>query len=142
MSWLEIVAYYIDWLEGHFGMPSGLLRRIAAKESGGGNFAAINPNAYNYGSQASGIFQITPITVAEIRRLWGISIDPKNPVHATIGAALYLAYLGNKFQDWRLAVMAYNWGPGNVNKYLKYARAGYNYPVPAETRNYLAYVIG
>jgi membrane-bound lytic murein transglycosylase D len=66
-----------------------------------------------------------------------------DPVASTRAACRYLAFLYRLYNDWTLALAAYNCGPGNVNKALK--RAGTDaktfwdiYPyLPAETRGYV-----
>jgi hypothetical protein len=48
----------------------------------------------------------------------------------------HLKYLVNKYEDPKLAAIAYNWGEGNTNKWLK---AGADMSkLPKETRNYVA----
>ncbi len=67
----------------------------------------------------------------------------RDPIASTKAACRYLKDLYNIYNDWTLAIAAYNCGPGNVNKALK--RAGEEaktfwdiYPyLPRETRGYL-----
>lgn len=58
-----------------------------------------------------------------------------NPSFAVETAAQYLVQLYRQFGSWQLAAAAYNWGPGNVQKYL----AGTAH-MPQETSNYVAQV--
>lgn len=58
-------------------------------------------------------------------RQWGLKIDwwydeRRDFEKATRAAAKYLKYLYGEFNDWRLALTAYNGGPGNVNKMIRY----------------------
>lgn len=97
----EIAAAAIE-----FSVDEALLRAVVHAES------AFNPNALsNKGAQ--GLMQLMPGTADDM------GVD--NPFDATQnirGGAQYLAYLLKNFQgDERLAVAAYNAGPGNVQKY-------------------------
>lgn len=132
----ETVVYYIDWIEDYLAIPTTVYKNMLAKETGGGNIYAINPYAYNPRSGAAGLAQFTPITLREIQRLWGVSIDPYEPIHAVVFGALYLRYLYNRFRDWRLAVAAYNWGPGSVRAWLAGLKT-----LPRETANYIAFAL-
>lgn len=49
-------------------------------------------------------------------------------------AASYLRKNYDRFNDWQLAVMAYNWGPTNVANWIKGGRKG---TVPAVTKSYI-----
>jgi membrane-bound lytic murein transglycosylase D len=66
-----------------------------------------------------------------------------DPVASTRAACRYLAFLYRMYDDWTLALAAYNCGPGNVNRALKRAGAGAKsywdiYPhLPTETRGYV-----
>jgi membrane-bound lytic murein transglycosylase D len=68
--------------------------------------------------------------------------DRRDPVKSTWAAAKYLRALYERFDDWSLAIAAYNCGPGNVNKAI-YRSGGkrefwdiYWY-LPRETRGYV-----
>lgn len=68
--------------------------------------------------------------------------DRKDPVKSTVAACKYLKYLHSIYDDWNLALAAYNCGPGNVNKAIR--RSGGRkdyweiYPyLPRETRGYV-----
>ncbi|MBK8805360.1 MAG: LysM peptidoglycan-binding domain-containing protein [Bacteroidales bacterium] len=68
--------------------------------------------------------------------------DRRDPIKSTKAAARFLKDLYTTFDDWVLALAAYNCGPGNVRKAIK--RSGgktdyweiYNH-LPAETRGYV-----
>jgi membrane-bound lytic murein transglycosylase D len=93
--------------------------------------SAYNPNALST-SRASGIWQFIPSTGAR-----------RDVVAATDGALNYLQKLHADFDDWQLALAAYNWGEGNVARALaanqKAGRPGdyASLNMPDETRNYL-----
>lgn len=106
--------------EGRYQLPEGLLVRVAQQESG------FDPNAKNAKSGAAGMMQIVPKWHPELS-------NPYDPVLAIPYAAKYLRQLYDQFHSWKLALAAYNWGPGNLQKY------GIS-KAPAETRNYVAQI--
>ena len=67
----------------------------------------------------------------------------RDPYLASDAAARYLKQLYQTYDDWSLAIAAYNCGPGNVNKALRRAGDGKHdfweiYPfLPTETRGYV-----
>ena len=128
--------YYITSEVERRGMPSeiALLPMI---ESG------FNPGAYS-SSKASGIWQFMPTTGRNfgLRQNWWYD-GRRDIVGATTGALDYLEKLHDMFGDWELALAAYNWGEGAVQRAQeKNRRKGLpvNYSslkLPDETRNYL-----
>ncbi len=111
--------------EQRFGIPAGLLGAVISKESSG------NSNAMS-GKGAIGLTQVMPNTAR------GMGYDPeelkRNPAMQVEAGARYLkqmidAHDGNV----SAALAAYNWGPGNVQKYLR----GEKTQVPSETVNYV-----
>lgn len=99
-----------------YGLPTGMLARIAYQES------RYNKDARSPAG-AIGLMQFMPATAKEF------GIDPNNPFQSIDAAGRYLSQLYKQFGRWDLAVAAYNWGPGNVKKY-GLAKA------PDETRQY------
>tara|TARA_Y100001954_G_scaffold128436_2_gene137593 strand:+ start:1124 stop:2647 length:1524 start_codon:yes stop_codon:yes gene_type:complete len=68
--------------------------------------------------------------------------ERRDPVKSTQTAIKYLNYLNSIYDDWLLALAAYNAGPGNVNKAIRRAGGKKNfwaiqYFLPRETRNYV-----
>ena len=104
-----------------YGLPSGLLSRMAYQES------RYDPNARSK-SGAIGLMQFMPATAKDM------GIDPTDPFQSIDGAGKYLRLLYNRFKDWKLAIAAYNAGPGNVAKY------GNKVPPFKETIQYVASV--
>ena len=93
---------------------------------------------------ASGLWQFMPAP----GRHFGLEKTPlydgRHDVYAATDAALnYLQYLHGLFNDWSLALAAYNWGEGNVGRAVNRARAQgleptyENLRMPNETRNYV-----
>lgn len=93
---------------------------------------------------ASGLWQFMPVTA----RAYGLEVNSMvderfDPAKSTVAACKYMKDLYNMYDDWSLAIAAYNCGPGNVNKAL--ARTGSNpqsfwdvyWHLPRETRGYV-----
>ena len=103
-------------------VPEDLFLRLVLAES---NFhpAAISTKG------AIGLAQLMPDTA----RLLGV--NPHDPGQNLDGGARYLSAQYRKFGDWRLALAAYNAGPGAVERYR-------GIPPYAETRNYVRAILG
>lgn len=93
---------------------------------------------------AAGLWQFMPATATGLGMEVNSIIDQRrDPYLASDAAAKYLKQLYNTFDDWSLAIAAYNCGPGNVNKALRRAGEGKHdfweiYPfLPKETRGYV-----
>lgn len=99
------------------GIPANILVRLCYQES------RFSPAAYN-ASGATGIMQIVP--------RWNPGVDPTDPLASIAFAGKKLAGLYRMFGTWELALQAYNWGEGNLKKYL----AGQISKLPRETANY------
>lgn len=71
-----------------------------------------------------GLFQINRYHEAELVWRSGLHhFDWRDPVQSAIVGMSYLSRLKAKYGDWRRALAAYNWGPGNVDKTYWKARA-------------------
>ncbi|MFT4024100.1 MAG: lytic transglycosylase domain-containing protein [Flavihumibacter sp.] len=69
---------------------------------------------------AAGTWQLMPETARELGLTVSDSIDQRLNVHlSTKAAALYLRDLYNQFDNWLLALAAYNCGPGPVYKAIR-----------------------
>lgn len=78
--------------------------------------SAFNPQAMST-ARASGMWQFMPATGRDYDLKQNIFRDDRRDVLASTKAALdYLKRLHIKFGDWQLALAAYNWGEGNVQK--------------------------
>jgi membrane-bound lytic murein transglycosylase D len=118
-----------------YGIPEDL-KYLSIVESG------LNPEARSRVG-AVGLWQFMPST----GRMYGLGqdwyIDERmNPEKSTEAACKYLKQLYNMFDDWELALAAYNTGPGNVRKAIR--RSGYQKDfwsiyryLPRETRGYV-----
>ena len=105
--------------------------------------SAFNPQAMSV-ARASGMWQFMPATGKDFDLKQNLFRDDRRDVLASTRAALdYLQLLYGQFNDWQLALAAYNWGQGNVQRAVdRNLKAGLdaNYDslrMPDETRNYL-----
>ncbi len=136
---LGLTDYYFPMIEDIFdsyGLPAEL-KYMAVIES------ALNPNAVNRRSGATGLWQFMYST----GRMYGLTINSvvderRDPIKSTHAAARYIKDLYRIYNDWILVIAAYNCGPGNVNKAIR--RSGNKkdyweifYRLPRETRGYI-----
>lgn len=105
--------------------------------------SAYNPQALSV-AKAAGMWQFMPGTGRTYnlkRNMWQ---DERRDVLASTSAALdYLSRLHDMFGDWYLALAAYNWGEGNVQRAIARNQAAglptdyQSLRMPNETRNYV-----
>lgn len=118
-----------------YNMPLEL-KYLAVVES------ALNPRAGSHAG-AKGLWQFMYATGKTYKlNVTSLVDDRMDPVKATEAACQHLLDLYNKYDDWFLALAAYNSGSGNVNKAIKRAGGLKNYwavwPfLPKETRGYV-----
>jgi membrane-bound lytic murein transglycosylase D len=105
--------------------------------------SAFNPQAMS-SAKASGMWQFMPATGRDFDLRQNIFRDDRRDVLASTRAALdYLGRLHTMFGDWHLALAAYNWGQGNVQRAIKRnEKAGLptdyeSLRMPDETRYYV-----
>ncbi len=136
---LGLSLYYMpifeEALERH-GLPNEL-RYLPVIES------ALVPTAVSPVG-AAGLWQFMPGTGKDLGLEINSLIDQRrDPYLASEAGAKFLKQLYSNYNDWSLAIAAYNCGPGNVNKALRRAGDGKHdfwdiYPfLPAETRGYV-----
>lgn len=118
-----------------YGLPTEL-KYLPIIESG------LNPQARSHAG-AAGLWQFMPQTAKNCGLEVNSLIDERlDPYKATDAACRFLKSLYAIYDDWNLAIAAYNCGPGNVNKAIHRANGArdfwriYNY-LPKETRSYL-----
>lgn len=136
---LSRAQYYFPMIEEEL-LKAGLpveLRAMAVIES-----ALIATAVSRVG--ATGLWQFMPATGKGYGLEINSMVDERyDPVKSTVAACKHLKYLYDLYNDWSLAIAAYNCGQGNVNKAL--ARAGGNpqsfwdvyWFLPSETRGYV-----
>lgn len=107
--------------------------------------SAFNPQAQSRAA-ASGMWQFMPATGKDFELHQNVFRDDRRDVLASTRAALdYLQRLHGMFDDWSLALAAYNWGQGNVTRAIeRNKRAGLptdylalSPRMPQETREYV-----
>lgn len=115
------------------GGVDDLLRLIEKKESGGRRYDK-SGNVLTSPKGAMGEMQVMPQTARDP----GFGIRPAREGDmddlARVGRELYTK-LYEKYKDPKLAAAAYNWGSGNVDKWL--VAGGDESRLPAETRQYI-----
>lgn len=136
---LGLSLYYMPIFEEALernGMPLEL-RYLPVIES------ALVPTAVSRAG-AAGLWQFMPATASGLDLEVNSLVDQRrDPYLASEAAAKYLKQLYEMFDDWSLAIAAYNCGPGNVNKALRRLEEGKHdfweiYPfLPSETRGYV-----
>jgi membrane-bound lytic murein transglycosylase D len=107
--------------------------------------SAFNPHARST-ARAEGMWQFIPGTGRDFHLRQSAFKDERRSVLASTNAALnYLQKLHAMFGDWQLALAAYNWGEGSVQRAIKKNQAAglptdfnsLSARMPAETRNYV-----
>ncbi|MRU16936.1 lytic transglycosylase domain-containing protein [Roseovarius sp. A21] len=104
------------------GVPQDLFLRLVQQESGW------KPAVRSH-KGAIGLAQLMPGTARKL------GVNPHDPYENLDGGARYLATQYRTFRSWRLALAAYNAGPGAVKKYG-------GVPPYKETRNYVRIIWG
>jgi membrane-bound lytic murein transglycosylase D len=105
--------------------------------------SAYNPQALSV-AKAAGMWQFVPGTGRDYNLKQNMWQDERRDVLASTSAALdYLSRLHDMFGDWHLALAAYNWGEGNVQRAIARNEAAglptdyESLRMPNETRNYV-----
>jgi membrane-bound lytic murein transglycosylase D len=107
--------------------------------------SAFNPEAVS-SAKAAGMWQFIPSTGHDYNLKQSVFKDDRRDVLASTDAALtYLQKLYGMFGDWQLALAAYNWGEGSVQRAINKQKAAglptdfnsLSHLMPVETRNYV-----
>ena len=135
---LGLSEYYLPLFEqilDIYGVPLEI-RALPIIES------ALNPLAVSRAG-ATGMWQF----MLKTGREHGLTItsyvdERRDPIASAHAAAKFLTYLYNRYNDWTLALAAYNCGAGNVDKAIKRAGGKHDYweiypYLPRETREYV-----
>ncbi len=135
-QYLDNSGYYRDHIMpilAQYGLPEELFY-LPLIESG------FNPNAYSY-AHAAGMWQFIAGTGARygLKRNWWID-ERRDPIKSTHAAAKYLKKLYEEFNDWFLALAAYNAGELRIWRAIK--REGTRdywklKSLPQQTRDYV-----
>jgi len=115
-----------------YGLPVGMIDAVANQES------RFNPRAVGIATRygrAKGIMQFIDGTAQQ----YGVNqFDPASSIDG--GGKLLRRLLDMYDGDVKLALAGYNWGPGNVNRWIE--KGANPASMPAETRNYIAQITG
>ncbi len=141
--WLARSAIYRPMIEkelGKAGLPKDLVY-LAMIESGYNQMACSS-------AKAMGLWQFMKGTGEQYNLQIDSYVDERrDPLKSTRAAVTYLADLYQEFNDWHLAVAAYNGGPGTIRNGLKMYKvdnfwdlAGENY-LSLETKRYVPKLI-
>jgi soluble lytic murein transglycosylase-like protein len=106
------------------GLDPDIAIHALYKETGG----LKDPETARSKAGAIGVMQLMPKTAK------GLGVDPTDPMQNIRGGVTYLKQMNDKYQDPHLTLMAYNAGPGRVDKALRSPQGLAS--LPAETRNY------
>src|SRR6185437_7590339 len=107
--------------------------------------SAFDPQALS-SAKASGMWQFMPATGTTFNLKQNMFRDDRRDIISSTDAALtYLQRLYDMFGDWQLALAAYNWGEGSVQRAINRNKAlglptdftSLSPRMPAETRNYV-----
>jgi membrane-bound lytic murein transglycosylase D len=121
------------------GVPQDLIY-LAVAESG------FQPRAINPRSRAGGMWQFMPYGNYGLTR--NTAIDERfDPEKSTRAYARYMKFLYDQLGDWYLAMAAYDWGAGNVQRAVE--KTGYadfwelykRNNLPGETKNYVPEIL-
>ncbi len=135
-AWLNRVSRYVKIIEPILeeeGVPMELLF-LALVESG------LNPRAYSW-KHAAGPWQFISSTGRryDLKRDWWLD-ERRDIEKSTRAAARYLRDLYEEFDDWYLAMAAYNTGEGRVRRAIRVHQSRDYwklYILPRQTRNYI-----
>ena len=135
---MERARYYFPMFEeklDKYNIPLEL-KYLAIVES------ALKPNARSRVG-ATGLWQFMYQTGKQFNLHVSSYVDERSdPLRATEAACQYLSSLHSLYNDWDLALAAYNSGPGNVNKAIRRSGGSTNYwnirhNLPRETAGYV-----
>jgi membrane-bound lytic murein transglycosylase D len=134
---LERAGKYKDMISkalGAEGVPQDLIY-LAVAESG------FQPQALNAKSGAGGMWQFMPTGAYGLARNGWVD-ERFDPEKSSRAYAKYIKSLYDQFGDWYLAMAAYDWGPGYVQRsvmrtgYADYWELYRRHVLPQETKNY------
>jgi membrane-bound lytic murein transglycosylase D len=118
------------------GLPTDLVY-LPIIESGF-NYRAYSP------AHAAGVWQFIPSTgrIYDLRSNYWLD-ERRDPIKSTFAAVRYLKKLHGDFNDWYLALAAYNCGEGRVGRTIKKAGTAdyWQLKLPRETMNYVPHYL-
>ncbi len=116
--------YHFERIAASHGLPRNLMTALMMTESQG------NRNARSPAG-ALGVLQVVP--------RWHPSVNALDPKSSIEGMSRYMAGLLKRYNgNLNLALNAYNWGEGNVDKAKARAKKTGKYVIPKETKGHMA----
>lgn len=135
------------------GLYRGMIQRILAEEGVPQDLiylavaeSAFQPRAIDRKSRAGGMWQFMPS--GDYGLLRNSYVDERfDPEKSTRAYARYMKFLYNQLGDWYLAMAAYDWGAGNIQRAVQ--KTGYadfwelykRHELPGETQNYVPEIL-
>src|SRR5579863_3301994 len=136
-----------------YGRYKGMIERVMAEEGVPHDLiylavaeSSFQPRALNWKSHAGGMWQFMPYGDYGLTR--NVYVDERfDPEKSTRAYARYMKYLYGQLGDWYLAMAAYDWGAGNVQRAVQ--KTGYadfwelyrRNNLPGETKNYVPEIL-
>ena len=125
----EVDGWIVKYSQ-EYGVDPNIVRAVVMQESGGRQ-DVVSP------AGAIGLGQLKLDTAK------GLGVDPYDPEQNIKGTVMYLGQMRDRYDgNWDRALYAYNWGPGNMDAYLKTGKGLNGQPMPSETLNYVPGVRG
>lgn len=135
---LKVGKQNISIPQGEQYAPPNLVKAVMKVESAGEQKAVSSKGA-------TGLMQLMPATAK------ALGVDPKDPQENVEGGSRYLQQMISKYGKKDIALAAYNWGPGNIDKAIRQVKADGKrvtwanimqaVKVPMETRLYVNKVL-
>lgn len=120
------VSAKINEMAAKYGVDPNLAMAVAMQESRG-DMGAVSSKG------ARGIFQLMPATFKVLMP----NGDINNPSDNIEAGVKYLAQMRQKYGNVEDVLLAYSWGPGNLDSFKKTGKGLRGQDMPAETRNYV-----
>lgn len=117
-----------------FGLPEAWVLAVIEAESGGRTEIGGRPTTSHAG--AMGLMQIMPRTWASLHAAYRLGSNPHDPADNIVAGTAYLRAMYDRF-GYPGLFAAYNAGPGRYGDYVARGR-----PLPRETRDYVARILG
>jgi len=117
-----------------FGLPEAWVLAVIEAESGGRTEIGGRPTTSHAG--AMGLMQIMPRTWASLRAAYRLGSNPHDPADNIVAGTAYLRAMYDRF-GYPGLFAAYNAGPGRYGDHVSRGR-----PLPRETRDYVARILG
>lgn len=118
------IETFVEEAATRFTVPARWIRAIMRVESSG-DVRARSPKG------AIGLMQVVPPTYEELRRRYGLGVDPFDPHDNILAGSAYIRELVDRYGSPGF-LAAYNAGPARFDRYLTAGRA-----LPAETLEYV-----